>query len=157
IIARIDKIIPSGVAPLSEVSDDIRSILLRDKKAEKIIEDLKTKNLTSLQDYAEAMNTEIDSVRFVDFHTANITNLGNEPVLNAYAAYAPLNTVVGPLKGNMGVFVIDVINRDQSEEEYNAQEQKANLHANTLYRLQTQAIEVLKDKMKVVDNRYKFY
>ena len=157
IIARIDNVIPSGTAPLSEVADDIRSILLRDKKAEKIIEDLESKNLTSLQDYAEAMNTEVDSVRFVDFHTSNITNLGNEPVLNAYAAYAPLNTVVGPLKGNMGVYVIDVINREQSEEEYSAEEQKANLHSNTIYRLQSQAIEVLKDKMKVVDNRYKFY
>ena len=156
-MARIDNIIPAGTAPLSEVSDDIRSILLRDKKAEKIIEELKSKNLTSLQEYANAMKAEVDTVRFVDFHTANITNLGNEPVLNAYATYAPLNTVLGPLKGNMGVYAIEVINREQSEEEYNAEMQKANLHFNTVYRLQAQAIEVLKDKMKVVDNRYKFY
>ena len=157
VIARVDKLIPSGVAPISEVTDFIKSKLSRDKKAEKIIEQLESKNLSSLNDYAAEMNSEVDSVRFVDFNTANITNLGNEPVLNAYAAYAPLNTVVGPLKGNMGVFVLSVINREQSQDEYIADQPKADLHANTLYRLQSQAMEVLKEKMKVVDNRYKFY
>ena len=157
IIARVDKIIPAGEAPLSEVSDNIKSLLLRDKKAEKMIADLKAKNLTSIDAYSQAMNSEVDSVRFIDFNTANITNLGSEPVINAYAAYGPLNTVSEPLKGNMGVFVVQVINREQSNETYNAKEEKANLHGNTLYRLQMQAIEVLKDKMKVVDNRYKFY
>ena len=157
IVARVDKIMPSGAVPLSEVSDNIRSLLLRDKKAEKIINDLESKNLTSLNDYSEAMDSEIDSVRFVDFNTSNITNLGNEPILNAYAAYAPLNTVIGPLKGNMGVFVINVIDRDKTEGEYDVEEQKAEIHSNTLYRLQSQAIEVLKEKMNVVDNRYKFY
>ena len=157
IIARVDRLVPAGVAPLSEVSDFIKSILLRDKKAETIIEDLKSKQLLSMNDYAEAMDSKIDSVRFVDFHTQNISNLGNEPVLNAYAAYGPLNTVVGPLKGNLGVYVINVINREKSEGEYNADSQKAQLQVNTMYRLQNQAVEVLKDKMKVVDNRYKFY
>ena len=157
IIARIDKIMPSDIMPLSEVADNIRSLLLRDKKAEKIISDLKSKNLTSLADYSAEMDVEIDSVRFVDFNTRNITNLGNEPVFNAYAAYAPLNTVIGPLKGNMGVFVINVINRDKNEGDYDLLEEKDELHSNILYRLQSQAIEVLKDKMKVVDNRYKFY
>ena len=157
IIARVDKLIPSGVAPLSEVSDFIKSQLLRDKKAERIIEQLESKNLSSLNDYAEAMSSDVDSVRFVDFNTANITNLGNEPVLNAYAAYGSLNTVLGPLKGNAGVYVMNIINREQSQEEYNAEQQKTQLQSNTMYRLQTQAIEVLKDKMAVVDNRYKFY
>ena len=157
IIARVDRLVPAGVAPLSEVSDFIKSILLRDKKAETIIADLNSKNITTMDGYADAMGSEVDSVKFVDFNTANITNLGNEPVINAYAAYGPLNTVVGPLKGNLGVYVIKVYNREVSEEEYNAESQKAQLQAGTMYRVQTQAMEVLKEKMSVVDNRYKFY
>ncbi len=157
VIARVDRLIPAGVAPLSEVSDFIKATLLRDKKAATIIDQLKSKNLSSMSDYAQAMSSDIDSVRFVDFNTRNITNLGNEPLFNAYAAYGPLNKVVGPLKGNMGVYVINVINREQSEGEFNAEEQKLQLQSNTIYRLQNQAVEELKDKMKVVDNRYKFY
>jgi len=157
IIARVDRLVPAGVAPLSEVTDFIKATLLRDKKAEVIIGDLKSKNISSMSDYAEAMSSEIDSVKYVDFNTTNITNLGNEPVINAYAAYGPMNTVVGPLKGNSGVYVISVIKRELSEEEYDAENQKAQLQGATMYRMQSQAIEVLKDKMKVVDNRYKFY
>lgn len=157
VVARVNKIMPSGVAPLSEVKDFISSLLIKEKKAEKIISELESKSISTLEDYAQAMDTEIDSVRFVDFNTTNITNLGSEPMLNAYAAYAPLNTVVGPLKGNMGVFVINVFNREQAEHEYDAEEQKVSMQSNNLYRLQAQSIEVLKDKMNVVDNRYKFY
>ena len=157
IIARIDRLIPAGVAPLSEVQDFIKATLSSEKKAEVIIEELKSKNLSSMSDYAEAMGSEIDSVKFVNFNTSNITNLGNEPILNAYAAYGPLNTVVGPLKGNAGVYVINVINREQSTEEYDAKQQKTQLQSNSMYRLQTQSVEVLKEKLKVVDNRYKFF
>ena len=110
-----------------------------------------------MSDYAEAMDSQIDSVRFVSFNTENISGLGREPIINAYAAYGPLNTVVGPLKGDRGVFVINVINRQKSDEEYIAEDQKLQLQSNTMYRLQNQAIDVLKEKMKVVDNRYKFY
>ena len=110
IVSRVDKIIPAGVLPLSEVSDNIRSLLLNDKKAEKIISDLDSKNLSTLEEYAAAMDSKIDSVKFVDFNTSNITNLGNEPVLNAYAAYAH-NTIVGPLR-QYGCVCYDVINRE---------------------------------------------
>ena len=107
--------------------------------------------------YAQAMGSQIDTVRFVDFNTQSITKLGSEPIINAYAAYGPQNKVVGPLKGDKGVFVINVINREKSDGEYNAEEQKAQLHSNTVYRMQTEAVNVLKEKMKVVDNRYKFF
>ncbi len=157
IIARVDRLIPAGIAPLSEVTAYIKAVLLNDKKAEVIIEQLKSKNPSTLNDFALAMNSQVDSVRFVDFNTENITSLGNEPIINAYAAYGQLNSVVGPLKGNRGVFALQVINREQSQEAYNAETVKAQLQANTMYRLQTQAVEVLKDKMKVIDYRYKFY
>lgn len=157
IIARVDRLIPAGIAPLSEVTEFIKSVLLNDKKADVIIEQLKAKNASTLNDYAEAMDSQVDTVRFVDFNTENITSLGNEPVINAYAAYGPLNSVVGPLKGDRGVFALKVINREQSEEEYNAVTVKSQLQSNTMYRLQSQAVEVLKEKMKVTDYRYKFY
>ena len=157
IIARVDNVIPAGIAPLSEVSASIRTILARDKKAEKMINDLKAKKLSGMSDYAQAMNAKIDTVKFVNFNTQNITGLGFEPVLNAFSAYAPLHKVMGPAKGNMGVFVVTVENRTQSNEPYNAKTQKAILNNNTAYRLQMQTMEILKDKLKVKDNRFRFY
>jgi peptidyl-prolyl cis-trans isomerase D len=97
VIARVEQVIPAGTTPLSEVSSGIRTQLMNEKKAEKIITDLQAKNLTSLDAYAAAMNTVADTVRFVNFTTRNITGLGVEPVLNAVSAFAPVGKVVGPI------------------------------------------------------------
>lgn len=157
IVARVDEVIPSGTTPISEVADIIRTQLINKKKADKIIADLEQQNIASIEDYAEAMNSRIDSVRFVNFTTQNIVGLGYEPVINAVSSFAPLNTVVGPMEGNMGVFVTKVIDRSEGSAEYNDKEQKESLLNNNASRLQMQALETLKSKLGVEDNRYRFF
>lgn len=157
VVARVDEVVPAGTTPLSEVSGSIRSQLANEKKAERIIADLKSKNITSLDAYATAMNAAVDTVKFVNFNTQNITGLGFEPALNSVAAFAPLNTIVGPLEGNMGVFVTTVTNRTQGTETYSAEEQKNTMLNNNAYRMQMQSIEVLKQKLEVEDNRFRFF
>ena len=157
IIARMEQVIPAGTTPLSEVSSGIRMQLVNEKKAEKIITDLQAQNLTSLDAYATAMHGATDTVRFINFTTRNITGLGVEPVLNAVSASAPLNKVVGPMKGNMGVYVTQVVNRTEGTETYDAKSQKMGMFNNSAYRLQMQSVEVLKDKLGVEDNRFRFF
>ncbi|MPM27132.1 hypothetical protein SDC9_73637 [bioreactor metagenome] len=157
IIARIDHVYPAGTAPLSEVSSSIRSRLSNDKKAEKIIAGLTTENLGSLDAYAAKMESKVDTVKFVNFTTRNITGLGFEPVLNAFSAYAPLNTLTPPTKGNMGVYVVNVLNRTQGTETYDAKAQKNLMQGSNAYMLQMQSIETLKNKLKVIDNRFVFF
>jgi len=157
VIARLEQVIPAGVMPLSEVSSNIRTQLVNEKKAGKIISDLEAQNLSSLEAYAAVMKGSVDTVRFVNFNTPNITGLGFEPVLNAVSAFAPLQKIVGPMKGNMGVFVTQVTNRTQGTETYNPAVQKIKMLNNNAYRLQMQSIDVLKEKLRVEDNRYKFF
>lgn len=157
VVARVERVIPSGTAPLSEVSSGIRTQLINEKKAEKIIGDLKAQNLTSLEAYATAMDSRTDTVRFVNFTTPNISGLGFEPALNAVSAFAPLNMVAGPMEGNMGVYVASVVDRTEGTEEYDAQEQKNRILNNNAYRMQMQSIEVLKTKLGVEDNRFRFF
>ena len=157
IIAKVENVVPAGYAPLSEVTPAIKSLLARDKKAEKIIADLKSKNINSLAQYASAMNSKVDTVKFVNFATQNISGLGYEPVLNAYSAFAPVNKLMGPVKGNSGVYVVNVTNRAQGNLPYNAKIQKEQMSSNNVYRMQMQSIEILKDKLKVKDNRFRFF
>lgn len=157
VVARVDRVYPAGTVPLSEVSSNIRSRLSNDKKAEKIIADFTAKNLTGLDAYAAEMESNVDTVKFVNFTTQNITGLGFEPALNALSAYAPLNTVTPPVKGNMGVYVVNVQNRTQGTETYDAGAQKNMMQGNNAYMLQMQSMETLKNKLKVEDNRYVFF
>lgn len=157
VVARVDEVIKSGTTPLSEVSESIRMQLLNEKKAEKLIADLEQQNLTSLEAYAEAMNSRIDTLNFVNFATQNITGLGFEPAINAASSFAPLNTVTGPMEGNMGVYAVSVLNRSEGSATYDATEQKEMIMNDNAYRLQMQAVEVLKNELGVEDNRYRFF
>lgn len=157
VVARVDEVIKSGTTPLSEVSESIRMQLLNEKKAEKLIADLEQQNLTSLEAYAEAMNSRIDTLNFVNFATQNITGLGFEPAINAASSFAPLNIVTGPMEGNMGVYAVSVLNRSEGSATYDATEQKEMIMNDNAYRLQMQAVEVLKNELGVEDNRYRFF
>ncbi|MDR0421499.1 MAG: SurA N-terminal domain-containing protein [Proteiniphilum sp.] len=157
VIARVERVIPSGTTPLSEVSSGIRIQLVNEKKAGIMIDDLKAKNLTSLDACAAAMNSRVDTVRFVSFTTQNITGLGSEPVLNAVSAFAPFNKMMGPVKGNMGVYVASVVGRTEESGEYDAEVQKSRILSGYTYRLQSQSVEVLKSKLGVEDYRFRFF
>lgn len=157
IVARLDQVIPSGTTPLSEVSESIRMQLVNQKKAEYIISDLEGQNLSSLEAYASAMNSTTDTVQFVNFTTRNITGVGFEPTLNAVAAFAPLNSLEGPMKGNMGVYVATVTDRVEGNEAYDEEEQKMMMMNENAYRLQMQSIDVLKSRLGVEDNRFRFF
>jgi peptidyl-prolyl cis-trans isomerase D len=60
------------------------------------------------------------------------------------------------MKGNLGVYVTQVANRTAGTETYDAATQKRSMLNNNAYRLQMQSVEVLKDKLGVEDNRYRF-
>lgn len=157
IIARVDQVYPAGTAPLSELESTIKSRLINEKKAETIIADLSAKNISSLDAYANEMGAVVDTVKFVNFTTQNISGLGFEPTINAVAGYAPENAIVGPVKGNMGVYVLSVTNRTKNDDEYDATAQKNIMQSNNAYMLQMQSFATLKEKLKVEDNRYVFF
>lgn len=157
VIARVDRVYPAGTAPLSELNSSIKNRLMNEKKAEKISADLISKNLSSLDAYANEMDAVVDTVKFVNFQTQNISGIGFEPTINAASAFAPINKVVAPLKGNLGVYVVSVVDRVNGEEEYDSESQKMMLQSNNAYMLQMQSFESLKSKLKVEDNRYVFF
>lgn len=70
-----------------------------DKKAEKIIGDLKSKNLNSLAGYAEVMKAQVDSAKFVSFSSPSIAGVGYEPVLSGLAPVSENGKLVGPCEG----------------------------------------------------------
>lgn len=156
IIAVIKQDIPRGYMPESEVSATLKAELIKDKKAAKMIEDLKSKNLTSLDAYAQQIGTRVDSVHFVTFDSNNISGIGFEPVFNVYSKVGQQNKLDGPLKGENGVYVLDAINKTVDTKEMNAAEIKSKLSQTTTY-MMMQSLSALTEKMKVKDNRVKFW
>lgn len=157
IIALINSKIDAGYLPVSEVKDVLKAELLKDKKAEKMIADMKAKNLASLDAYAQSLGSKIDTVKFVTFNTPNIMGIGRESALNVYAEVGQVNKLAGPIKGDNGVLVLTVLNKTDQSKDFNVQSFKQTANNQNMYRIMSQATQVLKEKLDVKDNRIAFF
>jgi peptidyl-prolyl cis-trans isomerase D len=157
VVAAHQGTIREGYRSLASVETSLKSEIIAQKKGEKIVEDLKAKNLTSLEAYVQAMNTSIDSVKFISFNTSRITGIGIEPKLNALISLAEVNKLSNPVIGNNGVYVFRVINKEQNNREYNEAEEIRSMEAMYAYRYGYQVVRSLINHAKIVDNRIRFY
>lgn len=157
VVAIIKQEIDGGYMPVSEVYSSLENEIRINKKAEKIISDLKAKNLTSLEAYAQDINQKVDTVNFVSFQTNSISGVGYEPIMNIFSKIAEPNKLGSPLKGRAGVYVMEIINRTEDPKEFDLAASKQMIKQNNMYQLLSQSVVVLKDKMGVEDNRVKFW
>ncbi len=157
VVAAVQGTIPEGYRPLSSVEPILKSELIAEKKGNKIAEDLKAKSLTSLDAYAQAMNTSVDSVKFINFNTQRIAGIGMEPRLNAMISLTEVGKVSTPVVGNNGVYVFQVYERNQDNVEYNETTQISTMDAANTYRFGYQAVQALINDADIEDNRIRFY
>ncbi|NDV68384.1 peptidylprolyl isomerase [Dysgonomonas sp. 25] len=157
IVAIIKSRVDDDYVPFSEPSlkKILKDELIRDKKAEKIIADLKSKNLTTLDAYAQAMDAKEETVDYVSFDTRQLS-FGYEPLFNVYAKHGAVDQLAAPLKGEDGVYAIKVTAKAEDTKEFNAEQIKMRLNQEISYQMRQGAIFVLRDKMDVKDNRIKF-
>lgn len=149
---------PEGYRSLDQVKDQLRAEILRDKKAEKIIADMKALNASSFEQYTSMAHAVSDSVKHVTFAApAYVAALrSSEPLVGAYASVAETNKVSAPIKGNAGVFVIDLYAKDKLNETFNAKDEQSAL-VNMHMRFASRLMNDLYLKANVKDTRYLFF
>lgn len=156
VVAIVTDRIEGDFYPESELKDMLQAELLKDKKAEYIINNLKAKNLTTLDSYASAFGARVDTVKFVNFGSQYLAGVGAEPVFNAYSLHGEVNKQVGPVQGASGVLVFSLLNKTKQPGEFNEALAKSQLEPMLMQRGRY-AIEILKQKLEVEDNRVRFY
>lgn len=157
-VVAVTNIIPEGYRPLSMVQEQLRSEILRDKKAEKIMADMKAAGATTFDQYKNMANAVSDSVKHVTFAApAYVPALrSSEPLVGAYASIAELNKLSAPIKGNGGVFVLQPYAKEKLNETYNQETEEATLegmHA----RIANQFMNDLYLNANVKDSRYLYF
>ena len=158
LVVGVASIVPEGYRPLSLVKDQLRAEILRDKKAEKIMADMKAANASSFDQYKGMANAVSDSVKHVTFAApAYVPALrSSEPLVSAYASVAELNKLSTPIKGNGGVFVLQAYAKEKLNETYNQETEESTI-ANMHTRMASQFINDLYLKANVKDKRYLFF
>ena len=112
----LDKVNKAGYLSLdnSRVKAAMTVKARADKKADALVAQLAGK-AKDLNGYAELMNAKVDTTQ-VTFGQMFIAKIGvGESDLTARVATAKLNDVVGPVKGNNGVYVFQVTKQERTE------------------------------------------
>lgn len=158
LVVGVESIIPEGYRPLATVKDQLRNEILRDKKAEKIMADMKAAGATSFEQYKNMANAVSDSIKHVTFAApANVPVLrSSEPLVGAYASIAELNKLSAPIKGMGGVFVLQPYAKEKLNETFNQETEEATLE-NMHVRMANQFINDLYLNANVKDNRYLYF
>ena len=147
-----------GTSPLADVKNDIRFILLKDKKAEVISGEFRNNSQEgkNLEDIANAMGLNVQEATQVTFRSYTVPGAGSEPALIAAASAAKQGVVSGPVKGENGVYMI-YVNGLTTKENDDIKLLRDRLEATYEMRGSYEAFEALRKDAKIVDKRYKFY
>lgn len=156
-VVALDKIHEAGYRDINSVAEMLRAEIRRDKKAEKIMEEMKKYN--SIAQVKGMKDVVSDSVKHVTFSAPAYISVtrSSEPVIGAVAAKTAANKVSAPIKGNGGVYMIQVYAKEKGSEKFDAKQEETTLTNMAVRIAGNQLINDLYQKAKVVDQRYLFF
>ena len=157
VIGHLAEIREEGIAPIEQKKDEVTEGAKKAKKAEKFIEEMGKLNAKTIEEYAAKMSLPANSSDGATFTSYTIPNVGRE--MNLYGPLFSLkqDQLSKPLAGESGVYVIRIgkITEAPATADYsNAKSQAAN---NFSYRADNEAIEAIRKKAEIKDNRSKFF
>ena len=156
-VVALEKINPEGYVNINQVSDMLKSEIIRDKKAEKIMAEMKGFNtLEQVKGMKDAVSDSVKHVTFAAPAYISVTR-ASEPVIGAYASKTAINQTSAPIKGNAGVYMIQVYNKNKNAEKLDSKKEEETL-VNMISRYTPQqCIYELREKYEIVDKRYLFF
>ncbi len=107
-------VVEKGVAPVGDVSSEIRALLRQRKKADMLAQQMTG---TSLDAVAQAQSLEVHDVEGLKFSAFVIPGLGFEPrLVGAICGAEQTGTLSAPVSGSQGVYLFEVTGIEKTEE-----------------------------------------
>lgn len=160
LVVAVSDINPEGYRTIDAMLQfQLRSEILRDKKAEKILADMKAANATTFDQYKALENVVSDSVKHVTFSApAYVTALRtSEPQVSAFASVAEMDKLSSPIKGYGGVYVLQTYAKDKLSETFDAKNEETLLQNRYARMAAQQYMNDLYMNANVKDMRYIFF
>lgn len=154
-VVALTKVREEGYASVNSIYSQLENMVAFDKKADKMVEEIKAKveGLTSMEQVSEALNTTISNKSDVAFGAISSQSL--DPVLVGAIAGAKEGEIVGPVKGNIGIYVLKVNGRETGSF---YTEDDAKMRENQFATYQLNMLPYVFNEMgEVKDNRARFF
>ena len=158
VVAALSDVKEKGIAPLEDVKTEVQIAVLKKKKLDILAKNINEKisGIQSIDDIAEATNTEVKEAQKVRFSNPYVNGVGQEPNVVAKAFNMESGKISEAIKGENGVFVIQVTNLLPAEEPDIASAE-FRLKYGIDSRVSYEGYEALQKSANIEDNRIKFY
>ena len=155
VVANITKEYLEGPSELDDIKEQITSLVIKEKKALKILEDVKGSDLTSI---AAANSTEVVTDKKATFSNLSIQGIGYEPELVGGIFANKVGVVSLPLKGRNAVYVFQITAIDESNsKDTDLYLQRLQMNKQVVPYANNASFNALKEAANVKDNRVDFY
>lgn len=151
-IATVKKINKEGFAPVEEVSSMIEQRLYAEKVQDKVLAEVKDKiaGISGIAEAAKALGVEVESKEAMSLAATNV-----DPALVGAAFAAPEGSLYGPVAGSMGVYVVNVSDREAGS--FYTEDDARNLAVQKSQYMSQLILSVMSEYDEVVDNRARFF
>ncbi len=156
IIASLTEARDEGIPKFEQVQDEVRALAVREKKFDMIAADMKQAG-ASLQSVAEKLGREIMDATDLRFTSGQLPMVGNEPKVIGKAMTMQQNTVSAPIKGNNGVFVVELIAKSEAQLPEDLTPNKRIAQSGVANRVPQEAFQAIRNNARIEDNRNLFY
>ncbi|MFP4059952.1 MAG: SurA N-terminal domain-containing protein [Bacteroidales bacterium] len=159
VIAKVAAVREEGYAPLESIRDEVRLNVIKEKKADIIAEEMNNvlANANTIDDVGQELAIPVEYVENVTFASTSISGIGAEPKILGFAEEIEINTPSSPIKGNNGVYIIQVSGVTEVKVPENLSADKRRLASRYSMRANYEAFEALREASNVIDKRSRFY
>ncbi len=155
LVAALSKIQEKGYTNIDVLKPSLTFEIQNNKKAEKIIADMKGKSFDQLKKEANIKTCETKRITFSAPAYISAT-AASEPAISAAASKMQVGEVSAPIKGNSAVYVIKVVAKNEKAGEFDAKSEENNIRMRGL-RDSNRFLNDIVEKTEIEDNRYLFF
>ena len=155
VVAQLSGISPKGTVNVESVKIEVIQEMLKEKKAAYLLKTHADKK--SLDALASATDKEIETASAVTQENTVIAGAGTEPYVIGTAFALELNKASALIKGNSGVYMIEVISKEIAEEMESYRAYANALQNEENMRIINSIYEALRSSAEIEDNRQLYY
>ena len=157
VVAKLSGIKEKGILPLELVKNEITPMVIKEKKAQKFIEELSKSAGTSknIAEIASKVGSESRTQENLMMDSKNVEGLGNDGILVGVASGVKTGNVSKPTAGDNGVFIVGVNKINPAPETRDYKSQQLQMEKELSTRLDYDAFNAIKEAADIEDHKAK--
>jgi len=154
VVAKLTDVKEKGFATLESVKEDVTTKAKQEKKAEQLLNEIKTKaaNSKSLEDYASKLGVTVAVADNFSFANSNVPNVGRDDLFTGAVSALKVNAISNPIKGNSGVYIAKIENENFTPAK-DLKENKKSVANSISSRVDYEVFEALKKLAEIEDHK----